>query len=896
MAPFQWAIYIGPPWHDAASPYYFDWPSYNKDAASTLSAASTVATTLVSGAVSVVLANTGSFASKGGVWLGPGGSGESWEYCEYTNKVPTNTLTGLTREPTVDRDHNGIHSVGAAARLWWPLAENDGKLNINFSLDDLSVASDWQFEISGIKAPQAAFQPLHLAIIQYRQAVTGTLTNFLVGFMDSGSIQDDARSTRGWSAKFASVGMMLRRTQVEGVRVGNFDLALAGEATSTVPLAAPHKERWTGDFTPAKPNFDASIVLQEEDDGIWIGDRLIGTTEDPASYSGLSQIYINPPASINAGSKWFEFIWRDTASTEIIAWDSVSGSQVHLDLPSLDINAGERVIVAENEVVFLRENPTQEAVAIFDVSGSDNPGFFNHLWPAGGGMAFNFFGSFSSGVFWGTTTPGDAGFAGAWVGPSLPAPKRDETMRWKANDHGHANTKDDWEVSMRQSPGYRIHNNTRGEQAWLAVTLPGMGLILHDDIDAVNPAAGSFLAIDGQNGPSTDGLANPGDIVVGDEVIRYINKTATNVQVSERGAYGTTAVAHKASDAVFVFHTQNGRLSVTDAMPIRALIWERPAGSSNYPRDFNWRYSALEARTPDAEQHEDDYEFYQPVADYAFPSMQLTLAQARVKTILLEFKRMAADPSRPRINRLKALVDESYFDSSLWLDEGTSIEGLMQRILLNAGLSTSAIQIIANGVAPSGFTTAIDMAWNVIASAAELGNSMIKIDRDSKVILQPDNLWRVPVGTYAPSKTWTRSNAGNVQFSRIAGATASQVKLHWKLPDGSDSGVAKYPATPAALGAEQEIGPLYFASKADADLAARKRFYLARYPYELVVSLAQGDLTVEPHQIHRVQWPLAEDGQQIDRLILVRQVQHSISNQLLATVLHGIVIDQEWEV
>lgn len=895
MAPFQWSIYIGPPWHDAASPYYFDWPSFNKDVASGLNVVTTVASTLVSGANAVVLANAGSFSPKGGLWIGPNGTGEGWEYCENAGKN-VNTLTSLTREPTTDRDHNGNHTAGAAARLWWLLGENDGNLSMTFSLDDLSVASDWQFEISGIKAPQAAFQPLHVAIVQYRQATTGTLTNFLVGFLDSASIQDDARSTRGWSARFASVGMMLRRLQVEGVRVGNFDLAVAGQATSTIPLAAAHKERWTGDFTPAAPNFEPAIVLQEEDDGIWIGDRMIGTSEDPTDYSGFSQIYINPPASINSGSKWFEFIWRDTASVEVIAWDSVNNYQVHLTLPSYEVHAGERVIVAENEVVFLRENPTQEAIQIFDVSGSSNPGFFNHLWPAGGGMAFNFFGSFTSGVFWGTTTPDIADFAGAWVGPPMPAPKRDETMRWKPLDRDNANTKDNWEVSMRQSPGYRIHNNTRGEQAWLSVTLPGMGLILHDDISTTSPLAGQFLAIDGQNGPSTDGLANPGDLVVGDEVIRYINKTPTGVTVSERGAYGTTLAAHKASDAIFVFHTQNGRLSVTDAMPIRALIWERSAGSTNYPRDFNWRYSALPARTPDAEQHEDDYEFYQPITDYAFPSMQLTLAQARVKSILIEFKRMAADPSRPRINRVKAMVDESYFDSSLWLAEGSSIEALMQRILLNAGLAAGAVRILSNGVAPSGFTTAIDMAWNVIASAAELGNSMIKIDRDSKVVLQPDNLWKVPVGTYAPSRTWTRANAANVQFSRISGSSVSQVKLHWKLPDGSDGGVANYPTTPAALGGIQEVGPLYFATSADADLAARKRYFLSRYPYELVITVAQGDITVEPHQIHRVQWPLDEDGQQVDRLILVRQVQQSVSNQMLSTVLHGIIIDQEWEV
>jgi hypothetical protein len=894
MAPFQWSLYLGPPWHPASSPYYFDWTAYNKDAASNLAIVTTLGATIASGATVSVLTNASAFPSKGGLWIGPGGSGEGWEYCEYTSKS-ANTLSGLSREPAADRDHNGVHSIGADAYLWWKLAENDGNLRMDFSLDDLSVASDWQFELSGLAAPQAAFQPLHLAIIQYRQAVTGSLSNFLVGFMDTASIRDDARRARGWSARFGSIGMMLKRVQVHGVRVGDFDVAVSAQATSSIPLGAAHKERWTGDFVAANPTFDPSAVLDEESDGLWIGDRLIGTSEPPGAFVGISQLYINPPASINAGSRWFEFINEDTASIEMLAYDSAANDSFPLIIPTYELDPGQRVIVAENAVIFQKENPSQQATHIFDVSGTGNPGWFNHLNPAGGALAFNFFGSYRYAVFWGSTTPAIAGWNGGWVGPSMAAPKTDETMRYKMADDGYSNSRDNWEVSVRQSPGYQIHNNTRGEQAWLAITLPGMGLILHDDISATSPSAGGKLLIDGQNGPSTDGLQLTGYVIIGDERIDYSSKATDGVTVSARGAGGTIAAAHVAGDAVFALHSQNSRVVITDAIPIKAIIWER-SGGSNYPSDFNWRYSALEARTPEAEQHEDDYEFLQQLRGLTASSYRMDLSLTRVKTALIEFMRMTADPSRPRVNRIKALVDESYYDQSLWLAAGQSIEQLMARILANAGIGSGGIQIPATGVAPTGFMTAIDSAWSVIASAAELGNSMITVGRDSKIILQPDNLWRVPVGSYTPFKTWTRSNASNIEFTRAAGANVSQVKLNWKLPDGSDRGTALYPATPAALGSVQEMGPLYFASSADADLAARKRYFLSRMPYELVVTLAQGDLTCEPHQIHRVQWLLSDDGQQIDRLIFIRQVQHVVQKQLLATVLHGIIIDQEWEV
>lgn len=890
--PFQWALFIGPAWHPSTSPYFWDWTGLAADGASTLDYQSTLSSTLSSGVTSAVLTSAASFPSAGGVWIGPNGSGQAWEYCDYSGKS-SNTLTGLVREPTADREHNGVHNSGAVIRPWWKVAGDDGQLRVDMSLDNLLVATEWQYQISGIAAPQAAFRPFHLAVIQYRLAVTGSLLNMFVGFLDASTIRDDAKRIRNWSARTGSLANLLKRITVEGVRVGDFDAVQHGSARSSTPLGAAHKERWTGDFVAASPSFAADGVLDDENDGIWINDRMVGTDEPPGTFDGISQIYINPPLSVNAGTRWIEFINHDTASVELLAWNRDTATEVGLVIPSVTLADGERMIIAENAARFLEENPSQQATQIFDVSGGANPGWFNNLKVAGGALAFNFFGSKTKVVYWGDISDSDTSWsATGWTGASMAVPGADETMRYKMLDDGHANTKDDWEISRRQSPGYTIEDNNLGEQAWIAVDLPTMGLVLHEDITDSTPGAAGTLLIDGQNGPSTDGLPSSGTLVLGDEYITYSAKVTGGVTVTARGASGTTAAAHVAGDAVYVVFTQASRTTITDALPLKQLIWER-SGGTIYLRDFKWRYSALKARTPDEEQHEDDYEVTNTVTSHATSSHTQNLTDNRARTVLLEIQKMTTDPARPRVNRLKALVDPAYFASGQWLSSGETVEQLIRQIGLNAGMAGTIVTATGGGATPGGFVTALDSAWSVMASAAEMGGSQIIVSRDGKVNAAPDDFWTEAIGGYTPVETWTRSNASSVELIRTGGAYVSQVKITWETPDGSDGGVAIWPTTPADLGAVQELGPYYFATEAGAILAARKRFYLSRYPYELAVTLAAGNLDIEPRQVHSVQWQLADDMQVIDRRMLVRQVQHYVEGQTLGTVLYGIVMDRE---
>jgi hypothetical protein len=894
--PLQWALFIGPAWHPASDSHFWDYTTYDLEDADNLDFQTTVATTVNSGDTTVGTASAAGFSQPFGAWLGPNGSGQAWEYIDYFS-ISGASLNGVIREPTADREHNGIHSAGAKVRGWWKVAGDDGRLAVDMSLDESLTATDWTIQVSGtgttLTSPQVAFQPFHIAIVQYRLGVTGSLKNLFVGLIDTSTIRDDKKRQREWSARISSVALLLKKNQVDGVRMGTFDAALHGSLRSSTPLGAAHKERWTGDFVAANPSFTPDVVQSEDRDAIWIGDRMIGTVEDPGSYDGFSQIYINPPLSVNAGTKWIEFINHDTASVELWAWDADLANTYVLTLPSESLNSGDRMIVAENAERFLAENPSQQAVVVFDVSGSGTPTWFNRLKAHGGAITFHTGSGKYGDIYWGDVTPSITGWGSVdWTGASMPAPAFDETMRWKANDHGHTNTKDDWEVSRRQSPGYAIQNNSRGEQAWIAVDLPSLGLILHDDILTATPASGSTLFIDGQNGPSTDGLPASGTICVGDEYITYSAKVAGGVTVSARGASGTTATAHVAGDAVFVVFAQAGRTTITDALPLSSLKWER-SGGTIYPKDFIWRYSAITARTPDQEQHEDDYEIANTITGNVASSYTLSLSANRAKTVLVEFDKMTTDPARPRINKLRAFVDRSYFDTSRWLASGQAVENLIKQIGQNAGLPATALGIGSGGATPTGFITAVDKAWNVMASAAEMGASWIEVTRSAKINIDPDTFWLTGVGGYTPIATWDATTAADCRLNRTGGGEVSQVRITWKTPDESDGGIAKWPASPDAIGAVQELGTLYFATNTGATLAARKRYFLSRYPYEIEVTTAAGNWTIEPRQIHLVQWQFAGDMQPISRLVFVTSVSHHVDQHIHSTLFHGVVIDRE---
>lgn len=890
----QWSIWIGPAWHPASSAYFYDWSGFAIGSSTNVNFSTTVASTLNAGATSLVLANADSFAAKGGVWIGPNGAGQAWEYCDYSGKSG-NTLTGLVRESGSDREHSGIHTAGAPVRQWFELASNDGRLRMVRSLDDKLLASDWYAELSGIAAPQVALRPYHLAVLQTRSGASGSLSNYLVGFLGEATVRDDSQRVRRWSARLISVAGLLRLLQASGVRMGDFDAAQHATAESSTVLAAAHKERDSGDFVAAAPSFDAANVTDDEDT-IWIADEMVGTPETPnPSYSGYTQLYLNPPASLNRGTRWVEIYNRNTAGSVLVAYNSANDTEWNLEIPAVDLTQDNgRMIIAESEAKFLEENPSQQATRIYSVEQSNDPSWFDHLQVAGGAVAFKFNSNYSAAVYWGNTTNSDTGWgADGWTGPSLPAPKPDETLRYLMLESGHADTRDFWQVGKNQSPGYTIKAD--GDDVWIALELPGMGLSLRDDVTAADPGLGQYLYINGQNGPSVDGLPSAGTLVIGDEQIDYMSKSAAGgyVVVGNRGANGTTAASHQAGDAVYLLVTQGGRTGVTDALPIKSTAWARQGGSI-VPNSFVWRWSMLPARVPTDGRHENDYEAVQDVTGHTSSSHTANhMAGLRVKSILLEFRKMTTDPARPRLNRIRALVDPAFYDASQWLSSGQTVETLIRQVAVNAGLPAGALAVTAGGKTPTGFTTALDSAWAVMLSAAEIGGAWIDVRRNSTIGLAPDTFWSASVGGYTPVRTWSRANAAAVEFVRTGGGMASQIRVPWQTPDGTNRGTAEYPETPGELGAPQTMEQIYAADEAAATLYARKLYFMHRYPYEFAVTLAEGDITAEPRQVHRIDWSMDDSMQNLNRLILARQVEHTVEDTVLHTVVYGLQVDRE---
>lgn len=121
------------------------------------------------------------------------------------------------------------------------------------------------------------------------------------------------------------------------------------------------------------------------------------------------------------------------------------------------------------------------------------------------------------------------------------------------------------------------------------------------------------------------------------------------------------------------------------------------------------------------------------------------------------------------------------------------------------------------------------------------------------------------------------------------------MRLPWRTPDGATKGTEVYPATADTFGSTSEQVEHVYANSTAAQTAARKYYYLNRYPYTAVVDSADGNLTVEPGQIHRLQWKFASQTVELNRLYMVTAVEHVFSANGLATSVNLIQIEREAE-
>jgi hypothetical protein len=866
----------------------------------------------------MTLTDATGLAASGGVWVGPNGAGQGWEQVHY-GSVSGSDLEDLQREPSPPVTHNQLHSVGAVVRPFLPITSDNGQLHLQWTADENGLVTTWTATVGGVLAPESILRNQRLCIVQVRDDPTAAFRNLLVGFLDSPRIRDDHARRGEWTVQVMSVAGLLAQIDLDGLRVGDYDLALAGSTESNTPLpsVAAYKVRHTGDFTAANPEFGSDNVITPDAAAPWMSDIMVGSVETPpqdgaaAVYNGISQIYMNPPYAAGGGLKWIEIVNRVTSGSILVVYDPVTATEYQTSIPSLSLNHQETLIVVEDEDRFREHNPSSSPTRLYDIRDSSFDQWFEHVNPAGGALAFKSFDQYQNLVLWGTQTaaPGGWGLEGGgspYASGSIAAPAFDYTLHYDFpqsaelpspgldGDRNENMQAEFWSVGKFQNPGYIVRDD--GDDAYLAVFTPTLGLRLRDDITDSAPGVAEILYIVNDSGPSVDGLPASGDVWIAEEKISYSAKSGVEgVVVSARG---TTPAAHLEGDALF----PDFEGEPVDCPPIASIVWERfrvDGGAPIVPADFVVRVSSQDARTPDQHLHENDYQAAVTYTGNTAASATIGVIEAGryIKTILFEFQVMSADPSRPRMNRVKALAHEDFYDATRWMPGTQTVYAVANRLLLNAGVPAGAIVDGTGTVNITQMETAKDKAFAVLRDLALLTNSRVTVGLDSKITIAPDVYW--PAATRpTPDLEYDAEDVASYEQVRTRGGNVKQVRIEWVDTSGDAGDTVIFPATEAWQGDILELAGHIFVDSDAADAAAARRFYTNRYPFTSVLELADGSLDVAPLQFAQVTWEsgavVAGDSLPDDvRLYLAIGVDVKISDGILSTVITGKEIERE---
>jgi len=653
-------VYIGP-YH-----LHYNWSGLNLGASFALGSATTTSGQ-VSGATTLSIASATNYGTAGGVFVGPNGSGQAWEYEQFTARSGT-TLT-VVRESTTDREHNGVHTNGASVYQFYPVTTNDGQLTISEEADENVSTITWRATISGVHAPQHVLRNGHIVVVTTSDD-GGSYTIALVGFVDSPTISDDYKSIAEWTLNIVSSAQLVGEVEARGVRVGDADLADAGSASSVTELVLPYDERYSGDFTQASPDLSAASAIDNALSTLWIAEHFTGTdywsnspNSDPENGFDLAfaHIYINPPPAAGAGARFIELRVRTSTYVRGFALNAANGGagvEIWIFNGPGDVADGGSIFLVEDEEVFSRLNPLAQSAATYE-----NRTFFqNAITPTGGELWLRLgeLNIWQSRVQWGDANgyinhedaPSDV-----WSGPRLPVPAVGQTMRYIwTHSSGTASTY--WVTDYVRHAGYNIDDD---DPMWIMTTLPGLGLKTAMPMTTSYPLSGDILTINGPDDKySTDGLPSSGTLFIGDEKISYSSKTNQWVVVSGRGV-GGTPTAHSEGDEVYIM---DGSVP-TDAYLVGGIGWTR--NGTIYPKWCKVYTSSIidNVRTPDNDDYAVDWTLQDNVTNNASNNYFTTLTSTRVKHILIEIMSMTTDPARPRLNEINALVDSSLHNPAL---------------------------------------------------------------------------------------------------------------------------------------------------------------------------------------------------------------------------------------
>jgi len=888
-----WRLWVGPHYT------HFDWSTIDAGSALyTAQPSNTVGTTQTSGTTSLVLTSGTTIPTSGGVWVGPNATGEGWEYEQYTGKS-TNTLTGVTRESSSDRDHTGIHTAGATVHYYYPITSNDGTLNITEDADENVSTVAWQATVSGVLAPHFVMRESHVVVVE-TSTNGGAYSVFLVGFLSAPHITGNAQSSAEWSFTIMSSAHILSQLQADGVRAG--DNLMDGEGTASTPLVLAYDERWTGDYTKAAPDFTATSITDNLDDTLWLTERFKGAdiwdpvwNNDPEnSYSGgsgvrFSQVYVNPPASAGPFTKWIEIVIGagTTNHTGYAIYHANGGGSVEWQYGGPGtVASGDRIILCEDEDVFTRMNPLASVAVIYESTT-----FFDDIDPTGSELWIRLgeLNQWNCRMRWGhgdSYVQHEDAPSRTWTGATITAPATGETMRYRF-DITTGDAADYWETGMTRHVGYDL-DVTLSE--WAMVTFPGFGLKLTNDITDSSPGASDPLYISGpDDNPSVDGLPDSGTVVLGDEQITYSAKAADSgyVTVTARGANSTTAAIHNADDEIFIL---DGSVT-TDAFLSKEVGWSRYSGTI-YPKVFKVYTTNFvdNVRTPAESDYDQDWTLRGDVSAHAASTYTLPLSTVRVRHILIEVYEMTSNPARVRLNEFYAYMDPANHQDGLWLDADTTADAMITAIVENVGLPTGCVVVDETLPALDNIQTQSGGdAWTVIADLAEFTGSEVLVARDSKLHLAVNDFWD---GSIFSTLTWSRANAESIQVTSQPSQYVSQVVLPWRSADGETTGTVTFPTTPSD-GAKLEVNETIYANESAALAGATRLYYMRRYPVEFTVNASIDGSAYRPLDAHIAFWQYNLDHVLVSRYCIVLSTNHTLTKGHWASELRLLQYDHK---
>lgn len=884
----EFRVYIGPHYS------HYDWSTLSLGQTTSPGSDTTTTSTLNSGGTSVSVAQPTFFPSAGGVFIGPNGTGQAWEYCQFTGKSGS-SLTGLVREQIIGTEHNGTHTSGATIRWWWPLTVNDGTLHISESLDESLGVTTWIASLKGALFPTAALRNGHIALVQTRSTTSGSWATALVGFLDTPSVEDEASREARWNVNIVSIASILEKTRVDGVRVGELNVSPLGSASASSTLAIVFDERHNGEYTAALPDLSAQAAIDNTLNTLWIGEMFhtenddLPTTNSDAENVGelkFSQIYVNPPTGTNV-PRWFEMTMVTGTSLENNALYTAIGGGFSTEWlwggPGT-VAPGDRFIFTENIDLFQQYNPIADYAAIYE-----NSAFFSQMLASGGEMwnRYGILNDWRSRVRWGTGN----GYINhedmpdrEWDGPTVTAPSEGQTMRYIYTPSAPVDPADYWTTDLVHYAGYQLDEDN---ESWFMASLPGMGLLLETDITSTVPGTGELLRIvDASGNPNTGGLDDSGVLQIGSEQISYSAKTENGVTVSARGYNSTTAAIHNKDDAVYI--VADGLATDAPALTRIELAWNGSIIGKHYGIYVS---SLLDTpRTPDTANWGDDWEnFNGLVANTDNPQLNYAIAVSRIKHILIIFQYMSASPARARLAELRAILDETKYGADAALPADTVAGDLLEQVLLNAGIPLGAISH-SGTPALDQIQTAADNAWLVLSDYADFAGLKVTVARDSKISIAPSTLWS---SSQTSTFTWDRSSARKIKKTWNNGEGVSQVVLPWRAPSGEVNGTARYPVEQTAIGSPYEFEETLYNSTAAADIAAQRRYYTMRYPATVLIDATAQQWAKRPGEIHTVNWQTTFDQSTLNRKYIVTKTDHHVEKRMATSAVELQQIEHE---